>query len=334
MRKLILSTAKPTQISAAESGCAPIVTYSNGIKQHTSCIGCADSPCISYKEDEISISGLSSLSFDQNLNTCPTSAIKLVKNSAVPVIDTNSCINCGVCTSRCPTGAIYLSDSGKMTVASGARKCLQPSNGDNESTVKAFRKVAWSKPIIRDDDKVALTFTASYDKASSISGSRIQNLLSRNLLIELGLKAGSSRTGDVNNRMDVYVALAETSVATEVEISSAQIDAPRSVLDSIAVLHGRHKIAKSQIDGLIIVGELPNSRSEFWAVLSDIESVLKIKIKVLTTTAAAILVHNKVKLSKIQDLESSLSIRKLFEATTGRKLGLKSGAYSAFEAGK
>jgi ferredoxin len=333
MRKLIL-TARPTQISAAEAGCAPIVTYSNGVKEKTSCIGCAGSPCINYKEDEISISGLSSLSFDQNLNTCPTSAIKLVKNSAVPVIDTNSCINCGVCTSRCPTGAIYLSDSGKMTIASGARKCLQPSNGDNVATENAFIKVAWNKPIIRDDDKIALTFTTSYKKASRISGSRIHNLLSRNLLIELGLKAGASRTGDVNNRMDLYIALADKSVATEVEISGAQIDAPRSVLDSMAVLHGRHKIAKKHIDGLIIVGELPNARSEFWTVLKDIESVLKIKIKVLTTTAAAILVHNKVKLSKIQELESSLSIRKLFETKAGRKLCLNTGAYSAFEAEK
>jgi hypothetical protein len=85
---------------------------------------------------------------------------------------------------------------------------------------------------------------------------------------------------------------------------------------------------------LIIVGELPNARSEFWTVLKDIESVLKIKIKVLTTTAAAILVHNKVKLSKIQELESSLSIRKLFETKAGRKLCLNTGAYSAFEAEK
>lgn len=331
MRKSILTGSKPLQISVTEEGGAPIVTYSSGTCEPTSCVGCTDSPCISYKESEISVPGIPSLSFDQNLNTCPTNAIQLGNGSYVPVIDTSSCINCGICASRCPTGAIFLSTNGKMTIASGPRKQLQQSKGDNHATVRAFKEADWSKPTARDDEKIASTFTALYDKASRTTGSRIHNHLSRNLLIELGLKAGASRTGDVNNRMDVFGTIAGTYVAVEVEISNAQIDAPRSVLDSMAVLHGRHKIPKKQVDGLIIVGELPNSRSEFWAVLADIESVLKIKIKVLTTTAAAVLVHNRVKLAKMHDFGS---LRGLLESTTGRKPGLKPGAHSAFEAGK
>ena len=334
MKKSISPGVRPTRITITEVGTIPVVSYSNGVNEHTSCIGCTDTPCIKYSEQEISISGLSSLSFDQNHNTCPTNAIGLTKEGAEPTIDTNSCINCGVCASRCPAGAIYLSHSGKMNIASGPRKCLQQTNGSTDKTAAVLSTTPWSKSTIRDDDKIAQSFTTFYEKASSASGSRIHNLLSRNLLIELGLKAGASRTGDVNNRMDVFVSVAGTSIATEVEISNAQIDAPRSVLDSMAVLHGRHKIAKKQIDGLIIVGELPNARSEFWTVLSDIECVLKIKIKVLTTTAAVILVHNRVKISNIQELDTPISIRRLFETTTGRKLGIKPGSYSAFEAGK
>lgn len=221
-----------------------------------------------------------------------------------------------------------------MTVASGNRKHLQTCAANTAATENIFSKTPWDLPAARDDELIARLFVKSYNEVPGAGASKVHNLLARNLLIELGLKAGTSRTGDVNNRMDLLASLAGKAIATEVEISNAQIDAPRSVLDSIAVLHGRHKISKKQIEGLIIVGEFPNARSEFWTVLADIESVLKIRIKVITTTAAAILVHNRVKLTGIQQLDGSISIRKNFEASTGRKLGLKSGAYSAFEPGK
>jgi NAD-dependent dihydropyrimidine dehydrogenase PreA subunit len=335
MNKTILTGVRPLKISAKKEGGPPFVSYSNGIEEHTVCIGCKDTPCINYKEEEISIHGLASLSFDQTRSTCPTSAISLGANGRTPLIDLGSCINCGVCASRCPTGAIYLSANGQMAVASGSRKSIHPSDecGTNKAAA-AFAKTPWTKPHQLNDELIARSFKGLYQKKSQASTARIHNILARNLLIQLGLKASTSRAGDVNNRMDVFATIAGTAIATEVEISKAQIDAPRSVLDSIAVLHSRHKIPYQKIAGLIIVGELPNLRSEFWKVLADVETVLKIKIKVLTTTAAAVLVHNRVKLTTIEDLESANSIRAVFEKGTGRRPALNHGSHSALEAGK
>jgi len=45
---------------------------------------------------------------DVNDNVCPTSAISWDKESLTPSINEKQCINCGLCASRCPVGAIYL----------------------------------------------------------------------------------------------------------------------------------------------------------------------------------------------------------------------------------
>ena len=59
-----------------------------------------------------------------------------------------------------------------------------------------------------------------------------------NLMSELGLKTFVTRTGDNNLRMDAISKVDKNIYAVEIE-SLADLDSPRNILDSLAVLHSR-----------------------------------------------------------------------------------------------
>ena len=65
-------------------------------------------------------------------------------------------------------------------------------------------------------------------------------------------------------------------------MSDDVLEAPRSILDDIAIYNYKFKSSKSSVYGLITLRSLPNNRAELWNVIHDIEDILKIHIDVVT----------------------------------------------------
>lgn len=98
------------------------------------------------------------------------------------------------------------------------------------------------------------------------------------------------RRGDVNERFDFLVNRKELNAVIELEIpSTAILDAPRNLLDDLAVLINRRKIKKSSIIPLVICWDFPNNRSDYWNVVKDVDKILDIKIKTISLLSIAIL---------------------------------------------
>jgi len=118
----------------------------------------------------------------------------------------------------------------------------------------------------------------------------------RNLIEMLGdrlsIKARFPRKGDVNERFDVlFTTEAGYKIVAEIEIpSTAILDAPRNLLDDIAIMTNRHENDIKELESLVICWDLPNNRTDYWNVVQDINNILKIKIKTCTVLALAILV--------------------------------------------
>ena len=143
------------------------------------------------------------------------------------------------------------------------------------------------------------------------------------------------RAGDTNVRMDILAHRQNIHCVTEVEFSNAVIDAPRSVLDGIAVMRSRYSVPADQITGLIICSELPNQRSEFYRVVQDIKKVLGVQLHTLTPSAMIILVWSLAGLSSLPyaDAEST-SLRATIEANLGHAVSVSLGVAGALEAPK
>lgn len=113
-------------------------------------------------------------------------------------------------------------------------------------------------------------------------------------LIELlfsGLGGGVyfPRKGDNSERFDATITFPEYKVVTEIEIpSTAILDAPRNLLDDYAVMHCRKGEAVDKIVPLVVCWDLPNHRTDYWNVITDVYNILGIKIKTISILALAL----------------------------------------------
>jgi len=300
--KFFCPVSPPTKIVYNQNEPAKIILENNEFIWG-SCLNCPDTPCLKYQENELKNDAFPLFPQDNTLNVCPTEAISLDPGSGSPTIDNNSCIVCGICVSRCPSGAIYFKEQvvppfsakekREYTVAvvnTESNKYIKENEHYNQhdilekldSNIKLMKSLPREGAFLQETDEL---FRNIYSKITNISvDSQFPNLLTRNLLIQTGISCSIRRKGDVNLRMDAVLGPPGTSSGVlEVELAPIGIlDSPRNMLDNIAVIHSRYKTDTKNLTPLIVSMSLPNSRTEYYRVINDINSVLNIKINTLT----------------------------------------------------
>ena len=132
------------------------------------------------------------------------------------------------------------------------------------------------------------------------------NLLSRNLLIECGIKTAITRTGDNNLRMDGIIQSNDDLGVLEIEFGQDILSSPRNLLDDIAVICSRYGFKKENITALSICLSLPNNRTDYWNVIKDIKEILGIEIKTVSIGSLVYIMWNekKINLKELPYLDS------------------------------
>lgn len=129
-----------------------------------------------------------------------------------------------------------------------------------------------------------------------------ENELLEILFTGLGGEIYFPRKGDNSERFDATILFGDYKVVTEVEIpSTAILDAPRNLLDDYAVIHSRKGEDTSNIVPLVICWDLPNKRTDYWNVITDINCILNIKIKTISILALAFYYWTKTTLDLLSD---------------------------------
>ena len=257
---------------------------SDGTKQFESkCINCKNKKCIKYLKSEIQ-NELAKIPTNIDNNVCPVDAIKYVDNRIV--IDNNKCIKCGICASRCITGAIYY-DNDKFNVS------------DFSADVEEKYKAAIHKgQIIEESDEI---LNSIYD--SIIKNNINPNIISRNLLNECGIQTILSRKGDVNLRMDAVIFNNDKRGICEIEFNNDVLSCPRCILDDLAVLCSRYDYDLNETLALVVALGLPNNRTDYWRVVKDINDVLNVQIQ---TTSIGMLLIAMWNFKKVKLIENNL----------------------------
>ena len=259
-----------------------IVELGDGTTGRGTCLGCHDAPCITMAEEDLALPEvLRDFPGDPSRDVCPTGAIARNVSGEAAEIDANACIGCGLCVTRCPYGAVSLTPEGVAVVESSDPDGLTVAAGQALSSVGHVRTQRLGRigPI---------RFPAMQRMPDSIEGlsSHVGTRFIRNLLIECGIQCRIRRPGDTNVRMDGVLATAEGRLGVlEIELGRAVMESPRELLEDVAVLHGRYGIEVGSIDPVSAITRLPNARSEYYRVMSDIEKVLNLRCRTVTVGA-------------------------------------------------
>lgn len=173
---------------------------------------------------------------------------------------------------------------------------IETFNKKKELTRNAFINIISEGSFLFEDDSIVDDIFLKLKKISRIIGDRFPNILSRNLLLGAGINASTGRKGGNFMRMDIILAPPGVQKNGVVEVEFGQeavLDAPRDILDALAVLISRYEWSVSSTSAIIISDVLPNRRSEYWHIIQDISNVVNVKIGTLTIFALMLCIWNR-----------------------------------------
>ena len=325
----------PVDIDWSRPASPALIQFSDGASSVGSCIRCTNPPCMEYVPTELEVDIFKDFPADRNESVCPTGAITWPQDEYSPLINITQCISCGLCVSRCPVRAIYLDEDGAH-VNDEPNNHFQIQNfltteEITEATARMFDRIV-EKGVYRAETDAALgRFLSDFQEVEKDQSAQFPNHLARNLLIACGVGAAMRRRGDTNIRMDMVLGPPGVSSGTsEVELGEGVLDAPRNILDNVAVLVARYEVDKNQIIPLVVSLALPNQRSEYWQVIKDIRNILGVKINSITIGALVVLIWNRaeilIRTGEELYIDADLtSLRSKVEVILGRRLNITDG---------
>ena len=284
----------PISITWDQGGHPAMISFSDGKVSQGSCVRCTNPPCIEYSAGELKLPVFRDFPADQNNDVCTTSAITWSRESSSPGIDTSLCIQCGLCVGRCPVKAIYMDGEGAHLNDGPNVHFIEQKVLSNRAITDAYSKMFKSIPetgvYLAENDELIIKFRQKFEDVAKNQSAQFPNHLARNLLIQNGIGAAMRRRGDTNIRMDLVLGPPGVRQGTsEVELGAEVLDAPRNILDNIAVLVARYELSKDSVVPIIVSLDLPNLRSEYWQFILDVRNVLGIKINSITIGALVLM---------------------------------------------
>jgi len=287
------------------------LTLNEGTTINSSCLNCYNLSCLTLKSDSIVMDELSS---SQTNILCPTDAIVLNESGDVEINNKN-CIGCGLCVVSCPIGAIYI---GKDDVAVINRK-NQHLEITNEPFHLESHAIESSSPVIQENEHKFRRIINLID--GLLTRTSVLNRLVCKSLQLTGLNTNLTRQGDVNLRMDAISVYNGDYILVEIE-HMANLDSPRDILDDFAVFCSRYNKDKNKTSGVIVLTELPNKRTEYWELITDIEKVVKVKIATLPLSAllASVWSRSQLNLNDFYLGNNNTSARNAISKILGRSI--------------
>lgn len=277
------------------------------------CINCKQISCINLAQTTLVIPELSN---SQVLKICPTDSIQINEIGKIN-IDSEHCIGCGLCVVACPVGAIYLNVDKVADINHLDHDLV---NLENPIDLVKF-SIENKNLAIRETEELFRNIIDKID-AMKLKTSTLNNLIC-NALSQAGVDTNLTRQGDINLRMDAIAKIQNNFILIEAELY-ADLDAPRDILDDIAVFCSRRGVDKSLVSGMIVLAEHPNKRTEFWELLFDIYKVLEVNISIISLAALLTTVWSKseIDLSLFNLDKNNMSARKSIRKVIGRDINL------------
>lgn len=257
------------------------IEYADGTSESGICLNCLTHPCMDYSQEEISIEILDGMPYANSTKVCPTNAIFLNANG-FPEINAIACFGCGLCMTRCIYGAISLTHDFGAYI-----------NQKESNQIAWISEFSMHQQTSRDSLYEALSisvenmlfskayFTHLYEKMPRLIKGVVgfDNLFVRNLFLNLGVRNKVRAVGNNDIRFDLLGRIENLILVGEIGLDGTDIlQEPRAILDDLAVLKSRYNIDHASILPLIITLTFPNKRSDVYEVITDIKSVLGIRV--------------------------------------------------------
>ena len=258
------------------------------------CWKCDDLPCIKKAElvspEQMIIKGSNMPEY----NVCPTKSISQSKIGEIE-INASTCIGCGLCVSSCPINAITL-NSNMLPVAKYAN--LEGVGADflqkrlEVSSEISFQELPITPAII-------FSATKSVQKLLDLdSDDRSIQIYVRNIFSKSGFKSRIRIEGDTNDAFELVAETADFAYPIEIAIGGDTLDSTRRILSGCASLISKGIVKIHDLRPILIVDQLPNSRSDVYRVIEDMHKYLGLDMRIIPLSVLQLLSFSEISLEK------------------------------------
>lgn len=223
--------------------------------------------------------------FERNITSrvCPTDAIRF-NDDGTAHIDQHNCIKCGLCIHRCPYAAIQFSIEKSKIKVNTARSLYVKKASETEQ----IKQIEQLKKLPRKIQfkRITSTFCSDYqfklrEKVKMFPD--LSEILVRNTLINLGYQCGTKPAGNNHIRTEFFAQVEDKILIGESEITNSDtLSVCRRILDDVTVMISRFGYHKENIIPLSVINGLPNKRTDYYEVVSDIHNILGVQISTIT----------------------------------------------------
>ena len=264
------------------------------------CWRCPDSPCVRFSQAELTREVSLPSPLNPEVRVCPTDALSRSGDS--PVVDVSKCIGCGLCVVRCPVGATHLdADTALPIFAPPVSGALVPEPAFSRARALAGKSIHWEIAPFANADEVL----TQLKRASSIPSTNQQlafRLLVRNAFLASGDAARLSITGDTSAWAEVAAGMAQEIslplkdqllAAVQIEPGDVGLDALRRLMSGVARAIARHGVEKSSLVPIVVVTAQPNSRTDYYRLVSDASQFLNLTIRTIPLATLLLAIRDR-----------------------------------------
>lgn len=247
-----------------------------------SCMSCESRYCLVYSNEEISPEKFIGFEKNSTRRVCPTNAIKIGEDNRAE-IDKKLCVLCGLCIHRCPYAAIQFSIEKKSCyINKNVEISKENTKANQDKEIIYLRKLN----ININFSTLTKSFSSEYQKRiinEAKKYSDLSEIIVRNTLINLGYKCATKPAGNNYIRTEFFTEIDNKVLIGESEITNTDtLSVCRRILDDISVLISRYDFVKEDILPLAIINGLPNKRTDYYEVVTDIKNILDVQIYTIT----------------------------------------------------
>lgn len=258
------------------------------------CWKCSDSPCIKKTNLTSPSDMLIKGSNVPEFNVCPTKSLS--QNGLGELeLTISSCIGCGLCVSACPVNALTL-NSRMLPVVQNADLVPVGSKFLQNRLEKSLEIEVEELPISSSIIDSSLKSVQKLLKINS-DGKSIQ-LFVRNIFSKSGFKARIRIEGDTNDAFEIVAETSQFAYPIEIAVGGDTLDSTRRILSGCASLISKGTVKIYNLKPILIVDELPNSRSDVYRVIEDMHKYLGLDLKIIPLSILQLLSFTEINLEE------------------------------------
>lgn len=278
------------------------------------CVNCRPAKCYEYSETELQCidTTLQEIPDKHPAQVCPVSAISF-NSKLFPVLDYAKCVDCGICVSRCPYGAINYQNDKLVISQELSRKNLTTKKASESEAIEIYKNYEIALDYVLDNPLMIKTLEKFFTKVQKLKKDEFYPLV-RNLFRSLGLKAKVGKSGDTQWRYDAIVVepfVIPAEIKSPTEDTVINPNSIRQAIENSITIEASHRLVKKGMSAVVAL-MYSNKRSAAEDMLKDANDLHNMRILLISAVVLAYL-----NFKNLQNKFTIKDIEFLFKTTIG-----------------